>query len=74
LTLIVEIKEEIGLALILKPALFIWRENIENDFKSYAHFTRESIIKKPLAALNKLNKSITYSNISFNIILWISRQ
>gem|GEM_PF-4721877 len=35
-------------------------------------------IKKSLgrviASLNKLNKSITYSNISFNIILWISRQ
>jgi len=52
LTLIVEIKEEIGLALILKPALFIWQENIENDFKSYAHFTRESIIKKPAVIPN----------------------
>ncbi|MBU2563231.1 MAG: hypothetical protein KJ568_02135 [Actinobacteria bacterium] len=52
MTLIVEIKEEIGLALILKPALFIWLENIEDDFKSYAHFTRESIIKKPAVIPN----------------------
>ncbi|PIU28213.1 MAG: hypothetical protein COT09_05730 [Candidatus Hydromicrobium americanum] len=27
-----------------------------------------------VALLNKLNKSMTYSNISFNIILWIFEQ
>ena len=52
LNTVIKIHRIIGLALILKPALFIWRENIENDFKSYAHFTRESIIKKPAVIPN----------------------